>query len=65
MYSDFKQDLADSLIEVLEPIQDQYNEIIQDKEYLANILERGAQNAFYIARKTLSKVYRKVGFVKK
>ena len=65
MYSDFKQDLADSLIEVLEPIQYQYNEIIQDKEYLANILERGAQNAFYIARKTLSKVYRKVGFVKK
>lgn len=65
MYSDFKQDLADSLIEVLEPIQDQYNEIIQDKEYLANILERGAQNACYIARKTLSKVYRKVGFVKK
>ena len=65
MYADFKQDLADSLIKYLEPIQYKYNEIIHDKVYLSNILDRGSQNAFYTARKTLSKVYRKVGFVKK
>ena len=63
MYSDFKTELGDITADFLEPIQNKYNEIIQDKSYLESVLAKGAENAFYRARKTLSKVYRKVGFI--
>ena len=38
-------------------------EIIKDKTYLESVLAEGVENAHYRARKTLSKVYRKVGFI--
>ena len=63
MYSDFKTELGNVIAEFLEPIQEKYNEIIQDKVYLESVLAQGAENAFYRGRKTLSKVYRKVGFI--
>jgi len=65
MYSEFKNDLADLIISTLEPIQLEYNKIINDKIYLDNILKDGSDRCSYIARRTISKVYRKVGFVKK
>ena len=65
MYSDFKNDLADIIIETLDPIQIKYNEIIKDKTYLENILRDGSEKASFKARRTISKVYRKIGFVKK
>ncbi|MBC8256319.1 MAG: tryptophan--tRNA ligase [Candidatus Marinimicrobia bacterium] len=63
MYSDFKTDLGNVVAEFLLPIQKKYDEINQDKAYLESVLTKGAENAFYRARKTLSKVYRKVGLV--
>ena len=63
MYSDFKTELGNVIAEFLEPIQEKYNEIIQDKAYLESVLTQGAENAYYRGRKTLSKVYRKVGFI--
>ncbi len=63
MYSDFKTDLGNVIAEFLEPIQKKYNEISKDKDYLESLLAEGAENAFYRGRKTLSKVYRKVGFI--
>jgi tryptophanyl-tRNA synthetase len=63
MYSDFKADLGNVIAEFLEPIQKKYNEISKDKDYLESVLAKGAENAFYRGRKTLSKVYRKVGFI--
>jgi len=63
MYSDFKTELGNVIAEFLEPIQEKYNEIIQDIAYLESVLAQGAENAFYRGRKTLSKVYRKVGFI--
>ena len=65
LYSDFKSDLIDIIVSFLEPIKNRYNDIINDKEYLDNVLDKGSQQASYIARKTISKVYRKVGFVQK
>ena len=65
MYSDFKRDLGDIIVDYLAPIQARYNTIIDDKVYLENILSKGAENAYYRAQKTLSKVYRKVGFIPK
>ena len=37
--------------------------MIADKAYLESVYKEGAQKASYLARKTLDKVYRKVGFV--
>ncbi len=63
MYSDFKVALGDVMVDYLTPVQKKYTEIIKDKGYLESVLEKGAKNAYYRAQKTLSKVYRKVGFV--
>ena len=65
MYSDFKIDLAEIVIEALRPIQDEYNKIYGDKSYLDQLLKEGANKARYQARKTLDKVYRKVGLIKR
>ncbi len=62
-YSVLKEELAEQIIETLNPIQTSYQQLIQDKDYLTSILSKGADTAKYIARKTLSKVYRKIGFI--
>ena len=65
MYSVFKNDLSDLLIELLTPISKEYDKIMNDKKYLSNILKQGSDYALYKSNKTLSKVYRKVGLVEK
>jgi len=65
MYSVLKKDLIEIIINNLSPIRNEYNKIISDKIYLNDLLRKGSDNASFRARKTLSKVYRKVGFVKK
>ncbi|MCM1194406.1 MAG: tryptophan--tRNA ligase [Corallococcus sp.] len=62
-YGEFKTAVADSVIAVIEPIQAEYKRLCSDKSYLESVLKQGAENAERIARKTLSKVYRKVGLV--
>ena len=63
-YGTFKTAVAQSVIDTLKPVQDEYNRILADKAYLEGVLKDGAEKASYLARKTLSKVKRKVGFVK-
>ena len=63
MYSDFKQDLAEVVVESLAPIQIKYNELINDKAYLAEVLSEGTEKASKIAFKTIRKVYKKSGLV--
>ena len=65
MYSSFKSDLGDLVVETLRPIQKKYFELMDDRAYLDSILKHGAQKSFFLARKTLSKVYRKIGFLPK
>ncbi len=62
-YADLKADLADLVIAFLEPFQQRYNDIMADKQALGAILDKGAERATFLARKTMSKVYRKIGFV--
>lgn len=62
-YSEFKEDLAEVIIEGLAPVQEKYNELIKNKDYLEKIYKTGAEKAGYQAMKTLRKVYKKVGFV--
>jgi tryptophanyl-tRNA synthetase len=62
-YGKFKEDLAEVVINGLAPIQQKYNELINNKDYLEKIYKEGAEKAEYHARKTLSKVYKKVGLI--
>ena len=64
-YGVFKEAVADAVIATLEPIQQKHKLLLADKSYLENVLKSGADTAEHIANKTLSKVYRKMGFVPK
>lgn len=64
-YGTFKLAVAEAVIEVLEPIQNRFNELMNDKAYLESVYKAGADKAEYVARKTLRKMYKKVGFVPK
>lgn len=62
-YGEFKLAVGETVANELKPIQERYNSLIQEKDYLNSVLRDSAQKAEYMARKTLSKVYRKVGLV--
>lgn len=64
-YGDFKNDVAEVIVETLKPIKDQYEYLLSNKDYLEDIYGKGAQKAEYQARKTLRKVYKKVGLIEK
>ncbi|MDR1435509.1 MAG: tryptophan--tRNA ligase [Puniceicoccales bacterium] len=62
-YAPFKKEVADALIALLEPVQKKYKSIKDDKEYLQSVAQKGAETVQPIAQGTLSKVYRKIGFL--
>lgn len=62
-YGKFKGDLAEVVIEGLDPIQREYEYLMKNKDYLESIYRQGAEKARYTALKTLRKVYKKVGFI--
>lgn len=62
-YAEFKTALADLIIEHMEPVRTKFHAVMEDKNYLPEIYTKGAEEARRAARRTLSKVYRKVGFV--
>ena len=62
-YGDFKKDVAEVVIAHIRPIQERFEEIRHSKE-LDDILDEGANKASRIARRTLSKVMRKVGLTR-
>lgn len=62
-YGDFKLAVAQSVIETLQPIREEYARLLQDKAYLDGVLQQGAQRANQAAAPILAKVYKKVGFL--
>ena len=62
-YGTFKNDVAEAVVEMIRPIRGEYDKIIQDKDYLKKICDEGAEKAYYISRKTMTKVKKKVGFI--
>ena len=62
-YGDFKAAVGNACCEKLAPVQAEYRRILADKAYLEEVMKKGADEASYYARKTLSKVRRKLGFV--
>ncbi len=62
-YNDLKSEVAESVIKEIGPIRDKRNELLKDKKHLEDLMRMGAEKASQIARKTLRKVYKKVGLV--
>lgn len=59
-YGAFKSDLAKIVIDVLQPIQERYNELINSPE-LDDILDEGAEKARKVANETLRKMENAMG----
>jgi tryptophanyl-tRNA synthetase len=62
-YGEFKLAVGEAVSEALRPVRENFARLMQDKEYLKKCYSEGAQKALSISQKTLSKAYRKVGFV--
>lgn len=61
-YGAFKPAVAEAVVETLKPIQDRYQAFLADKAQLEALMKDGADKAAVIARRTLRKVYKKIGF---
>ena len=64
-YGIFKEDVAEVIVESLRPIREQYNDLLNNKDYLEKVYAIGAEKAERQARKTLRKVYKKVGLIER
>ncbi|NJO94392.1 MAG: tryptophan--tRNA ligase [Hydrococcus sp. RM1_1_31] len=62
-WGQFKPLLTEVTIEALKPIQDKYNEIMDNKDYLDSILREGRQKAESVANQTLSRVKNAFGYL--
>ena len=61
-YGDFKLAVGETVADAIAPVQAEQKRLLADKAYLSGVLKEGAERAFRTARRTLNKVYRKVGF---
>ncbi|MCD8100444.1 MAG: tryptophan--tRNA ligase [Oscillospiraceae bacterium] len=64
-YGVFKPAVGEAVAETLRPIREESERIMKDKAYLESVYRDGAERASRTARRTLNKVYKKVGFVAK
>ncbi|RMG85633.1 MAG: tryptophan--tRNA ligase, partial [Chloroflexi bacterium] len=62
-YGDLKKAVAESVVGLLEPLQERYNEIMAEGGYLDDILAHGAERAAAIANATLADVRDRMGLL--
>ncbi|MBQ9774121.1 MAG: tryptophan--tRNA ligase [Clostridia bacterium] len=62
-YGDFKLAVGEVTADALAPVQARFAELMNDKAGLEAQMKRGAEEASYYARRTLSKIQKKLGFV--
>jgi tryptophanyl-tRNA synthetase len=63
-YGQFKADVADAIVEVLEPIQSRYRELRDDPGELYRLLAVGAEKARAASAPTLELMYERMGFAR-
>jgi tryptophanyl-tRNA synthetase len=63
-YGRFKADVAQSLVELLDPIRARYEELRADPGELLRMLSRGADKARRVSAPTLEQMYERMGFVR-
>ena len=62
-YGDFKMAVGEATADALAPVRDEFARLIADKAYIESVMKTGAERAAAVARRTMSKVRRKIGFV--
>ena len=62
-YGDFKLAVGEACADGLRPVREEFTRLMADKAHLEAVMKAGAEEAAYYARKTMSKVRRKIGFV--
>jgi tryptophanyl-tRNA synthetase len=62
-YGAFKEDVAETIVELLDPIRLRYGELRGNSTVLRALLADGAAKAHFIASETLATAYDRVGFV--
>ena len=62
-YGEFKTAVGEVVADTLAPIQAEYQRLIADKAYLEECFRVNGEKAERIARKTLSKVMKKIGYL--
>jgi tryptophanyl-tRNA synthetase len=63
-YGQFKQDVGDAIVTVLEPIKARYEELRSDPAELQRLLDLGADKARASSASTLALMYERMGFAK-
>ena len=63
-YGPFKEDVAEAVVAVLDPIRTRYEELRADEPELRGLLARGAAKARETAEPTLEQMYERMGFVR-
>jgi tryptophanyl-tRNA synthetase len=63
-YGAFKADVAESVIELLQPFQERFHELRSDPAELQRILELGAEKARQESAPTLEAMYERMGFAR-
>ena len=63
-YGQFKSDVAEAVVALLDPIRTRYDELRADEAELRSLLARGADKARATAEPTLEQMYERMGFVR-
>jgi len=61
-YGAFKLAVGEVCADKLQPVRDEFARLMADKAYLEQVMAQGAEDAYKNARRTMSKVHRKIGF---
>lgn len=62
-YGALKNDTAHAVVEVLQPIQQRFNELIDDPAEMSRLLRKGAEKARTVASATLDRAYSNIGLL--
>jgi tryptophanyl-tRNA synthetase len=63
-YGQFKSDVADEIVALLEPIQARYAEVRGDQVELERLLAMGAEKARALSGPTLAQMYERIEFTR-
>jgi tryptophanyl-tRNA synthetase len=63
-YGRFKEDVAEAIVQLLDPIRQRYEELRADVGELDRLLERGAEKAREASAPTLELMYERMGFTR-
>jgi tryptophanyl-tRNA synthetase len=64
-YAAFKERVGEAVVETLKPIQKTYFDLINNKDYLQQLMRAGAERAYYMANKTFEESLQESRFCRK